>query len=139
LIFAPFMNRSDHLARLRFADLFLDTFPYNAHTTASDALRMGLPVLTICGRSFAARVAASLLTAVGLTELISYSMEEYELRAINMALEPAKLSQVRQKLRVSLERSPLFDSKSFTNSIEVAFEKMWILHLDGRGPEHLYV
>jgi predicted O-linked N-acetylglucosamine transferase (SPINDLY family) len=133
------MNRSDHLARLRFADLFLDTFPYNAHTTASDALRMGLPVLTICGRSFAARVAASLLTAVGLTELISSSLEEYELKAITMALERAKLSQIRQQLSGSLGSSPLFDSKSFTKSIEVAFEKMWKLHLDGRGPEHLYV
>ena len=139
LIFAPFMNRSEHLARLRFADLFLDTFPYNAHTTASDALRMGLPVLTICGRSFAARVAASLLTTVGLTELITYSLGEYEENAIRLALERDKLSYIKYQLKGNLGSSPLFDCKGFTKGIEAAFERMLMLYLSGRDPEHFYV
>jgi predicted O-linked N-acetylglucosamine transferase (SPINDLY family) len=139
LVFAPFMNRSEHLARLRFADLFLDTFPYNAHTTASDALRMGLPVLTIYGRSFAARVAASLLTTVGLAELITYSLDEYEEKAIGLALECDKLSYIKYHLKGSLGSSPLFDCDRFTKGVEAAFERMLMLYLSGRDPEHFYV
>ena len=98
LVFAPRMALPDHLARHRMADLFLDTLPYNAHTTASDALWTGLPVLTQIGETFAGRVAASLLNAVGLPELITTTRDAYEALAIELATNPAKLASIKQKL-----------------------------------------
>ena len=98
LIFAPRMPFADHLARHRQADLFLDTLPYNAHTTANDALWAGLPVLTCLGESFAGRVAASLLNAVGLPELITRSLEEYEALALRLAQDPVLLASLKAKL-----------------------------------------
>ena len=115
LIFAKRMPPSDHLARHRFADLFLDTLPYNAHTTASDALWAGLPVLTRIGETFAGRVAASLLNAIGLTELITSTPQAYEALAIELATNPEKLAAIKRKLANNRLTTPLFDTKLFTN------------------------
>jgi len=116
LVFAKKMPLSEHLARHRLADLFLDTLPYNAHTTASDALWAGLPVLTQIGQSFAARVAASLLNAVGLSELITHSQEEYEALAVELALDRDKLLGIKEKLEKNRLTTPLFDSTLFTRT-----------------------
>ena len=118
LIFAKRLPLSEHLARHRLADLFLDTLPYNAHTTASDALWAGLPVLTQSGQSFAGRVAASLLNAIDLPELITHSQDEYESRAIELALNPDKLNTIKKKLIESRDTSALFNTALFTKNIE---------------------
>ncbi len=110
LVFAPRMPVDEHLARHRQADLFLDTLPFNAHTTASDALWAGLPVLTRIGEAFPGRVAASLLTAIGLPELVTRSSEDYEARAIQLALEPATLAGIKSKLAANRLTTPLFDT-----------------------------
>jgi predicted O-linked N-acetylglucosamine transferase (SPINDLY family) len=125
LIFAERMMLSEHLARHRQADLFLDTFPCNAHTTASDALWTGLPVLTLMGQSFASRVAASLLNAIGLSELITSTQEEYVMLAINLASNPQKLAAIKQVLEDNRLIEPLFDSNLFTKNIEAAYIKMY--------------
>jgi predicted O-linked N-acetylglucosamine transferase (SPINDLY family) len=125
LVFAPFLpTLDDHLARLKLADLFLDTLPYNAHTTASDALKMGVPVLTVPGETFAGRVAASLLQAVGLPELIAPSRSEYEALALKLAREPEALNRLRTKLARARETSPLFDTARYTRHLEAAFTVM---------------
>ena len=124
LVFAERMPLSDHLARHRQADLFLDTFPYNAHTTASDALWAGLPVLTLIGQSFAGRVAASLLNAIGLPELITSTQEEYEALAIELATNPQKLLVIKQQLANTRLSAPLFDTPLFTKNLEDAYIKM---------------
>ncbi len=113
LIFANHMPLPDHLARHRLADLFLDTLPYNAHTTASDALWAGLPVLTCLGETFAGRVAASLLNAIGLPELISATLEAYEQMAIDLATQPENLAVIKRKLAENRRGTPLFDTKLF--------------------------
>jgi len=125
LIFVGRINLAEHLARQRVADLFLDTFPYNAHTTASDALWAGLPLLTCSGESFASRVAASLLRAVGLPELITRTQQEYEARAIELAKHPDKISEVRFKLERNRLTTPLFDTLLFTRHIEAAYTAMY--------------
>lgn len=111
LIFAPKVPQDEHLARLRHADLFLDTFAYNAHTTASDALYMGLPIVTKAGRQFAARVGASLLKAVGLPELVTETESEYEALILDLATDPLRLANIRDKLKRDRLSSPLFDTK----------------------------
>ena len=139
LVFAGRMPLPEHLARHRSADLFLDTLPYNAHTTASDALWAGLPVLTRIGESFAARVAASLLNAVHLPELITSSKDEYEALAIELATDPEKLAGIKLKLEKNRLTTPLFDSDLFTMHIEAAYQKMYErYHLD-LPPDHIYV
>ncbi|TAN54930.1 MAG: hypothetical protein EPN20_20950, partial [Magnetospirillum sp.] len=135
LIFAARRDLPDHLARHDCADLFLDTLPYNAHTTASDALWAGLPVLTCRGGTFAGRVAASLLSAVGLPELITESREEYESLALALARDPARLAALRQKLRQNRHAAPLFDSAGFTRDLEAAYSRMWDTWCAGRCPE----
>jgi predicted O-linked N-acetylglucosamine transferase (SPINDLY family) len=125
LIFAPFMPRpEDHLARLKLADLFLDTLPYNAHATAGDALLAGLPVLTCKGSSFAGRVAASLLHSAGLTELTTESLADYEALALELAREPTMLALMKTKLARNRSTYPLFDTARFTRHIEAAFATM---------------
>jgi len=124
LVFAPRMTQADHLARHRVADLFLDTFPYGAHTTASDALWAGLPVLTKRGTTFASRVGESLLIAVGLPELIAPSAAAYEQTAMDLAAHPGKLKALRQKLRVNIPTSPLFDTARYTRNLERAYKRM---------------
>jgi protein O-GlcNAc transferase len=126
LIFAPKVtDNADHLARQRLADLFLDTLPYNAHTTASDALWAGLPVLTCLGETFAGRVAASLLRAIGLPELITTSLDEYEALALKLANDPALLAIIKSKLSQNRETYPLFDTARFTRHIEAAYVAIW--------------
>jgi protein O-GlcNAc transferase len=134
LVFAPRIPAANHLARHRLADLFLDTFPYTAHTTASDALWAGLPLMTCIGETFAARVAASLLHSVGLPELITTSLGAYEALAIRLAHDPALLAAIRSKLAQNRRTYPLFDTARFTRHIESAYETMWQAHRDGRAP-----
>lgn len=135
LIFAARTGNDRHLARHRLADLFLDTLPYNAHTTASDALWSGVPIVTCAGRSFASRVAASLLSAVGLPELGTRSLEEYEAMAAGLARSPARLGSIRARLASRRETLPLFDTPRFCRHLEAAYRQMWLLHRDGREPE----
>ena len=124
LVFAKRMDLPDHLARHRLADLFLDTLPYNAHTTASDALWAGLPVLTCMGSSFASRVAASLLKAVGLPELITETAGQYESLAIELAKDPEKFRVIKNKLAINRVTMPLFDTPRFTRNLEMAYIEM---------------
>jgi len=137
LVFARRVPLAQHLARHRIAGLFLDTLPYNAHTTASDALWMGLPVLTCIGESFAGRVAASLLNAVGMPELVVATLGEYEERATALGRDAQALSALRSKLSASLAAAPLFDGKSFTRDLERAYRTMHERRLGGLPPGHI--
>ena len=135
IVFAPLVPvAEDHLARLKLADLFLDTLPYNAHTTAIDALWAGVPVLTLLGNSFAGRVAASALTSVRLPELIAESPSAYESMALNLARDPAALAKLKAKLARNRPACPLFDTKRFTRDLEAAFAAMWERHQQGLPP-----
>ena len=125
LVFAPRKELSRHLARLRLADLFLDTYHYGAHTTASDALWAGVPVVTCLGETFASRVAASLLHAVGLERLVGRSRAEYETLSLGLAGDAAALSAVRGELARNRATHPLFDTGRFTRDIEAAFVAMF--------------
>ncbi len=125
LIFAPRTNMADHLARHALADLFLDTLPYNAHTTTSDALWMGLPVLTCQGETFAGRVAASLLNAAHLPELITTTMDEYEAQALHLATHPQALNIIKDKLAQTKDTIPLFDTALFARNLEAIYQEMW--------------
>lgn len=135
LIFAPRVSIADHLARHTLSDLFLDTLPYNAHTTCSDALWMGLPVITCVGDSFASRVAGSLLKAANLPELITYSLEEYELGALQLANNPNELAAIRHKLAQNKEALPLFDTRRFAQHLEQTYQIMRQTHLTGQPPQ----
>lgn len=137
LVFAPRAALPEHLARHSLADLFLDTFNFNAHTTASDALWAGLPVLTKLGENFAARVAGSLLTAVGLPELITETTEDYERLALELATDRDRLAAIRAKLAAQRLTSPLFDSQRFTRHIEDAYLRAFQRHVDGLAPDHI--
>ena len=139
LIFAGRMDLPEHLARHQLADLFLDTLPCNAHTTASDALWAGLPVLTQLGETLAGRVAASLLTAIGLPELITQNQTEFEELAVDLAINPLKLKQIQGKLSKNRVSSPLFDASSFTRGMEEAFIKIYERHQAGLPPKNLYL
>ena len=135
LVFAPPVPGSpNHLARLSLADLFLDTLPYNAHTTASDALWAGVPVLTLIGNSFAGRVAASALKAAGIPELIAKTATDYETIALRLARDPAQLGAIKVKLRRNRLTSPLFDTARFTRDLEKIFATMWERHQRGEAP-----
>jgi predicted O-linked N-acetylglucosamine transferase (SPINDLY family) len=139
LVFAPIVPLDRHLARHRNADLFLDTWPYNAHTTASDALWAGLPVLTCAGETFASRVAGSLLTAVGLPELITSSPAAYEALAVRLARTPSELADLRERLAKNRLTAPLFDSERFTRHIERAYRMMWEMYVRGEAPRPIEV
>jgi protein O-GlcNAc transferase len=139
LVFAPRAAPAEHLARHRLADLFLDTLPYNAHTTANDALRAGLPVLTLKGNTFAGRVAASLLHAVGLPELITDSAAEYEALARNLATDRVRLATIQRKLQDSLKTAPLFDSDRYRRNIEQAYVTMVDIWRRGEPPRSFAV
>ena len=130
---------ADHLARLRQADLFLDTLPYNAHTTAADALWVGVPVLTCPGAAFAGRVAASLNRAIGLSELIAPSLEDYEKLALTLANDRARISAVKAKLARGRGTYPLFDTKRFARNIEAAYRTMWERNRRGEPPQSFAV
>jgi len=137
IVFATRFPTAEHLARHRVADLFLDTLPYNAHTTASDALWAGLPLLTCMGASFASRVAASLLNAIQVPELIANNLEEYERRAIELANDFKQLAYLRKKLAQNITTSALFDSAKFTRNIEALYNAMYARHSAGLAPAHL--
>ena len=139
LVFARRMPLADHLARHRCADLFLDTLPCNAHTTASDALWAGLPVLTQIGETFTARVAASLLTALGLPELITTSTEEYERAAIMLATHPDALQRLKQRLAEAGRSSTLFDTSVYVKNLEAAYAAMHARQQSGLAPDHIYI
>jgi len=124
LIFAPKLPPDDHLARHQLADLFLDTLPYNAHTTCSDALWAGLPVVTCYGKAFHGRVAASLLKAIDMPELVATRPDEYEALALELAKNPALLKATREKLARNRTTTALFDSERFRKGIEAAYEGM---------------
>jgi predicted O-linked N-acetylglucosamine transferase (SPINDLY family) len=139
LVFARRVPRADHIARHGAADLFLDTLPYNAHTTASDALWAGLPVLTQIGGTFAGRVAASLLTAVGLPELIAQTQEQFESMAIELTTQPMALAAIKAKLARNRLATPLFNTELYTRNIESAYVTMYQRHQSGLLPDHIYI
>ena len=139
-IFAKRMESlADHLARHRLADLFIDTLPFNAHTTASDALWAGLPVLTCIGTTFAGRVAASLLKAIGLPELITQTQEDYEMMAFQLATNQEKLLAIRQKIDQNRLTTPLFNTVLFARNIEDAYFKMLQRNQIQLPVDHIFV
>jgi predicted O-linked N-acetylglucosamine transferase (SPINDLY family) len=119
------------------ADLFLDTFPYNAGTTASDALWAGLPVLTRSGNSFPSRMAGSLLRAIGTPELITSSIAEYEEVAVELAMNQDKLALIQDKVRANRDLTALFDSKRTTKNIERAYQEIYRRYIEGKSPENI--
>jgi len=140
LIFAAYAGSiEDHLARHRAADLFLDTLPYNAHSTACDALWVGLPVITCAGDTFAGRVGASMLKAAGLPELVTTSLDDYEALARNLATEPELMSSIRRKLADNRSTCPLFDGDRFRRHVEAAYTTMWDIHRNGASPKSFRV
>jgi predicted O-linked N-acetylglucosamine transferase (SPINDLY family) len=139
LVFAKSLPVAEHLARQRLADLFLDTLPYNAHTTASDALWAGLPVLTRTGDTFASRVAASLLRAVGLPELITATESEFEELAVDLAHNPQRLQALRHRLQQNNRTAPLFDCRSFTRHLEAAYSAIYERYHAGLPPDHIHI
>jgi len=140
IILAPFLPaQEDHLARLGLADVFLDTLPYNAHTTASDSLWTGVPVVTSAGNALAGRVAASLLHAIGHPELVAQSPADYEAIALRLAKEPGALAAAKEKLARNRNTYPLFDTERFTRHLEAAFVTMWERYQRGEGPAHFAV
>jgi predicted O-linked N-acetylglucosamine transferase (SPINDLY family) len=138
LIFGKSIAREEYLARYKCCDLFLDTIPYNAGTTASDALWAGLPVLTLKGKSFASRVASSILNAIDLPELVTSSQAEYEALAIELAINPQKLVFIKEKLIKNKLTTPLFDTPLFTNNLESAYIQIMERYWADLIPEHIY-
>ena len=139
LVFAGRLEPAEHLARHRLADLFVDTLPYNAHTTASDALWAGLPLLTCQGTAFPGRVAASLLLATGLPELATNSLDEYEALALRLATDAPLLRDLRQRLVQYRSTCPLFDTDRFRRHLEIAYATMWDIQQRGEGPRSFRV
>jgi predicted O-linked N-acetylglucosamine transferase (SPINDLY family) len=135
LVFARHIANPAHLARHRLADLSLDTLPYGAHTTASDSLWAGVPIVTCLGTTFAGRVTASMLKAVGLPELIAADLEGYVALALGLAREPGRLGEIRRKLAANLETHPLFDTGLYCRRLEAAYERMWLRSRHGKPPE----
>ncbi|MBV8665986.1 MAG: tetratricopeptide repeat protein [Burkholderiaceae bacterium] len=125
VIFAPRVPPAEHLARQQCADLFLDTLPYNAHTTCSDALWMGLPVVTCIGETFSSRVAGSLLSALGVPELVTTNLQDYHGLALALATDEARRTALRDKIIALRDTAPLFDSGKFTRNLEEAYHTMW--------------
>jgi predicted O-linked N-acetylglucosamine transferase (SPINDLY family) len=135
LVFAGRMANADHLARYRLADLFLDTAPYGAHTTASDALWMGVPVLTRAGNCFAARVCASLVRAAGIPELVCNDWAQYQAMAVRLARAPADLAAVTARLRAARDHCTLFDTKGLVRALEDGYAQMWREYCADRLPQ----
>ncbi len=138
LVFGGFLPLGEYLARYRVADLFLDTLPYNAGTTAADALWAGLPVLTLPGASFAARMAASILTSAQLPELIADSRADYERRAVELATDAGRIGAIKRKLAANRGRCALFDTATFVRNLESLYRQMYERHHAGLEPGHLY-
>lgn len=139
IVFAPALQLPAHLARQKNADLFLDTLPVNAHTTASDALWAGLPVLTCAGDTFISRVAGSLLHAIGLPELVTYNLEDYEALALSLARDPERLTAIRQHIAQNRLTAPLFNITRLTRNLEKAYQLIWDRHLSHQPPAAITV
>jgi protein O-GlcNAc transferase len=139
LVFADRVPRAEYLARLRSADLFLDTFPWNAHGTASNALWAGLPIVTYAGRAFQTRVAGSLLRTIGLPELVTSSFDEYEALAYSLATEPARLADLKKRLAHNRKTAPVFDIRRYTRHLEAAYEEMVAISRRGEKPRPIAV
>jgi predicted O-linked N-acetylglucosamine transferase (SPINDLY family) len=139
LVFAPMVPLDRHLARMQEADLFLDLLPCGGHTTASDALWAGVPLLTVKGGAFPGRVAASLLHAIGLDELVTENLPQYRELALGLARDPARLKAVREKLAANRRTMPLFDTARFRRHIEAAYAGMWEICLNGEAPRFFAV
>ena len=139
IVFAEKLSHSEHLARHKHADLFIDTFNYNAHTTASDALWAGLPIVTKQGKQFSARVTSSLLTACGLPELITKNEKEYEDLIYELATNPKKLKTISLKLSENKKNKPLFNTKQYTNNFEKGLQKAYDLYINGEHPKNIFV
>jgi protein O-GlcNAc transferase len=139
LVFAPKMKREDHVARIALADLFLNTHPVNAGATAIDALSAGLPIVSYVGETFVQRVTASLLHAVGLPELTTHSLEEYEALALKLARDPPVLARIKAKLARNRDTYPLFDSERFARNLEAAYTSMWENWQRGESPRSFSV
>lgn len=137
LVLASKLPQAEHLARLALADLFLDTFPVNAHTTASDALWMGVPVLTRVGETFASRVAASLLTATGLPDLVTSTLEGYQARALEIATSPDLVAELRSRLVEARHQGAFFDVVRFTRNLEGLYQRAWERYVSGVEPARL--
>ena len=135
LIFANYVSPDKHLSRLKVVDLVLDTFPYNAHTTCSDSLRMGIPVLTMKGKSFASRVAMSLLTSMNLPELVTDNLKDYEDLALKISNNPEILSKLKNKILKNKIVSNVFKPEVFTNNIEKSYKKIYQSYIDGLKPQ----
>jgi predicted O-linked N-acetylglucosamine transferase (SPINDLY family) len=134
LIFAEHLPQIDHLGRLQLADLVLDTLPYNAHTTASDALWSGVPLVSCAGETFPSRVAGSILRAIGLSELIAADLDAYFALAYDLAANPSRLAIVKAKLAANRLTTPLFDIEGYTRDIEGLYETMWRRYCAGEAP-----
>jgi len=139
IVFAQKLPQADHLARLQLADLFLDTFNYNAGATATDALWSGLPLITKIGQGYTARMAGSILSAIGLSELIVTKEAQYEELALRLATIPGELIQIRKKLAENRLTTPLFDSELFTRHLENGYSQAYELYFEGKSPDHVYV
>jgi protein O-GlcNAc transferase len=139
LVFAGRVPIGEHLARQKLADIFLDTFAFNAHTTAAEALWVGLPVVTKVGKGFAARVAASLLTAIGLPELITETEQEYEELILHLASNPEYLAKIRQTLADNQLSTPLFDTTLYTKHLEDGYQQAYQRYYDGKTPKAIFV
>jgi protein O-GlcNAc transferase len=139
LVFSGKLPKDEHLARLRLADLALDTRIVNGHTTTSDALWAGVPAITVEGNHFASRVSASILSAIGLPELITHSLDEYQALAVRLAQDPAELHAIQKKLEKNRLTKPLFDTPRFARNIERAYKEMWKIFLAGEEPRQIEV
>jgi len=139
ILFAGGLPIDDHLARYTLADIFLDTFNFNAHTTATEALWAGLPIVTKIGESFPARVASSLLLAIGLEELVTHSEKEYEELILHLALNPNRLKEIKDKLKKNRLSKPLFDTKSYTSYLETSYKKAYEIYFKGENVKNINV
>jgi len=139
ILFSPFVDYEDIFQRFKFCDLFLDTFPYAAHTTASEALSSGLPLLTMTGESFQSRVSASLLKNLNIPELITSNIDDYENFAIYLANNPEKLKEIREKLLSSIKSSNTFNAKIYTKNLEKAYQQTFDNYYKNLAPENIYI
>ena len=139
LVFADKVPMDEHLARQRLADLFVDTFAFNAHTTATEALWANLPVVTKIGQGFAARVAGSLLNAVGLPELVTETEKDYEALILELATNPKKLAEIKDKLATNRLTQPLFKTKLYTKHLEQGYQEAYQNYFDGKMPQTIIV
>ncbi len=137
LVFAPFVTNAEHLARIRNGDLALDCFPYGSHTTASDALWAGVPLIALAGDTFASRVSASILTAAGLPDLVTTSLEDYAALALRLATDVEEMRRIRSRIDACRRDAPLFDTAAFTRGLEAAYTAIWERHAAGLAPDHL--